>query len=181
MKATKLLLILLSCMLIIGCKKNKTEEEITPPASQEQQYPTITMDTLKHYFPYQVGDRLIFDESGGFLAVTYTISETTFASKDNKMIANIIMEGIMPDYNVQFKVHIAAEVTDQHMLKSTFSVAIGQSQAKKESFEYDTAEKGALPVKFNYSDGAVVEKDKGLTHFVDELGNGWDFFHIYKQ
>lgn len=181
MKATKLLLILLSCMLVVGCKKNNTEDEPTSPTTQKQQYPVITMDTLKQYFPYQMGDRPIFQESDGYFGITYTVNEVTFASKDNKIIASIFMEGIMSAYNQQYKVHIAAEVTDQHLLKTTFSLTrSGQSQQTEGSFEYDTAKDGALPDQFNYSNGAIVEKDKGLTHYIEEeFASEWDWSHTY--
>ena len=175
MKATKLLLIVLSCMLVIGCKKNKTEDEPTPPTPQ---YPLITMDTLKHYFPYETIDRQIFREDDGFWGFAYTIKEATFASKDNKITANIRMEGSIDVAQVTFTVQLTAEVTDQHLLKSTFSVA-ANGQPKAGSFEYDTAKKGALPEQFNYSCGAIVEKDKGLAHYIDGYGQGWDLDHTY--
>ncbi|GEM_PF-4079737 len=175
MKATKLLLIVLSCMLVIGCKKNKSDDEPTPPAPQ---YPLITMDTLKHYFPYETIDRQIFLESDGGMRFTYTVKEATFASKDNKITANIRMEGSIDVAQATFKVQLTAEVTDQHLLKSTFSVAVN-GQPKEASFEYDTAKEGALPDQLNYSNEAIVEKGKGLTHYIDGYGQGWDLDHTY--
>ena len=177
MKATKLLLIVLSCMLVIGCKKNNTEDEPTPPTPQ---YPLITMDTLKHYFPYETIDRQIFLESDGGMRFTYTVKEATFASKDNKITANILMEGYIDLFKVTFTVQLKAEVTDQHLLKTTLSTDIsGVGRPKEASFEYDTAKEGALPDQLNYSNEAIVEKGKGLTHYIDGYGIGWDLFHTY--
>lgn len=177
MKATKLLLIVLSCMLVIGCKKNKSDDEPTPPTPQ---YPLITMDTLKHYFPYETIDRQIFNESDGFMGFTYIVKEATFASKDNKITANILMEGYIDIFKVTFTVQLKAEVTDQHLLKTTLSTDIsGVGRPKEASFEYDTAKEGALPDQLNYSNEAIVEKGKGLTHYIDGYGQGWDLFHTY--
>ena len=50
MKATKLLLIVLSCMLVIGCKKNKSDDEPTPPTPQTD---TISAQVLQSYYPYK--------------------------------------------------------------------------------------------------------------------------------
>ena len=175
MKATKLLLLVLSCMLVIGCKKNNSDDEPTPPTPQ---YPIITMDSLKSYFPYEAIDRQIFNESNGYVGFTYIVKEATFASKDNKIIANVLMEGSIDEWNVNFKVQLTAEVTDQHLLKSTFSVAVN-GQPKAGSFEYDTAKNGVLPDKLNYSCGAIVEKDKGLTHYIDAYEQEWDLYHTY--
>lgn len=176
MKATKLLLLVLSCMLVIGCKKNNSDEP-TPPTPQ---YPLITMDTLKHYFPYETIDRQIFNESDGFMGFTYIVKESTFASKDNKITANILMEGYIDIFKVTFTVQLKAEVTDQHLLKTTLSTDIsGVGRPKEASFEYDTAKEGALPDQLNYSNEAIVEKGKGLTHYIDGYGKGWDLFHTY--
>lgn len=178
MKASKLLLIVLSCMLVIGCKKNKTEDEPTPPTPQ---YPVITMDSLKAYFPYQTVDRLIFEESGGFLGLTYTVKEATFTSKDNKMIASIFMDGIMEtsSSDLHSDVQMTAEVTDKHLLKATVVVTYNGNYSVEGTYEYDTAKSGKLPDKLNFSNGAIVEKDKGLTHYVDAFGKEWDLFHTY--
>ena len=178
MKATKLLLIVLSCMLVIGCKKNNTEDEPTPPTPQ---YPLITMDTLKHYFPYETIDRQIFrEDDDGFFGFAYTIKEATFASKDNKITANILMSGYIDLFKVTFTVQLKAEVTDQHLLKTTLSAeGSGVGRPKEASFEYDTAKEGALPDQLNYSNEAIVEKGKGLTHYIDGYGQGWDLDHTY--
>lgn len=159
-------------MLIIGCKKNKTEDE---PNHPEPQYPTITMDSLKSCFPYKIGDRIVFINGGLYL--TYTVNEVTFVSKDNKMSANIIMDGTVSTYRTPFTVKLTAEVTDQHFLKSTFYVAVsssGQDQYPTEgTYEYDTAKSGKLPKEFNYTNGATVERGQGLTYYVDGFGDKW--------
>jgi hypothetical protein len=170
MKTTKLLLLVLSCMLVIGCKRNNADEP-TPPTPQ---YPNITMDSLKSYFPYKTGDRVVFRLRE--ISVNYTVNEATFVSKDNKIIANISMDGSVPTFGTPFHVKLAAEVTDNHILKTTFSLA-SSGQPKVGSFEYDTAKKGVLPDKFNYSCGAIVEKNIGLTHYLDVQGSEWDYFN----
>ena len=179
MKASKLLLIVLSCMLVIGCKKNKTEDEPTTPTPQ--QYPVITMDSLKAYFPYQMIDRLIFEESNGFSGLTYFVKETTFASKDNKMIVSIFMDGNMQTStsDLHSDIHMTVEVTDQHLLKATFVITYNGSYSIEGTYEHDTAKSGKLPDKLNFSKGAIVEKDKGLTHYADAFGTEWDLFHTY--
>ncbi len=174
MKASKLLLIVLSCMLVIGCKKNKTEDEPTPPTPQ---YPVITMDSLKAYFPYQSGDEIYF-LSGGAFSTVYTVNEATFASKDNKMIVSIFMKGIMQTStsDVHSDVHMTAEVTDQHLLKATFVITYNGSYSIEGTYEYDTAKSGELPNKFNFTNGAIIEKDQGLIHYVDYFNNVWEFW-----
>ena len=172
MKATKLLVIALSCMLVIGCKKNNTEDE---PASPTPQYPVITMDSLKSYFPYKTGDRIIFTNGG--LHITYTVNEATFVSKNDKMNVNITMDGTVSTYRTPFYMQLTAEVTNQHVLKSTFYVAMPSSDQyiypKEDTYEYDTAKSGKLPDKFNYSNGTIVEKEYGLSYYVDGFGDKW--------
>ncbi len=177
MKATKLLLIVLSCMLVIGCKRNNADEP-TPPTPQ---YPVITMYSLKAYFPYETIDRQIFRESDGFMGLTYTVNEATFTSKDNKMIASIFMDGNMQTStsDLHSDIHMTVEVTDKHLLKATVVITYNGNYSVEGTYEYDTAKSGKLPDKLNFSNGAIVEKDKGLTHYVDAFGTEWDLFHTY--
>lgn len=174
MKATKLLLIMLSCMLVIGCKKDKTEEEPTPPTPQ---YPTISMDSLKNYFPYKTGDQIYFRGWGG--NVIYTINKATFESEGNKIYINITMDG---DYNygdAEYLVEMKVEVTDRKTLRATFYECIvysGEHRFPTEGdYFYDTSKSGDLPEMFTFTNGAIIKKGTGLSYYLDADSRPWTF------
>ena len=155
-------------MLVIGCKRNNADEP-TPPA----QYPTITMDMLKSYFPYQSEKKYSFNF--GISNTTYTVGDMSFTSKGNKIYANITLNGIR-NYSIengQALIILTAEVTDNHFFKATFEqCGIDRNTGEHifpsgGSFYFDTSKDGNLPEKIVFSDGSVLKKSTGLISYLN--------------
>ena len=174
MKATKLLLIVLSCMLVIGCKKNKTEDELTPPASQTD---TISAADLQSYFPYKNMEQIEFFSSSKL--VTYTVINSKLSYEDKKMLLSTTMSGTaLGESAPNFYLSLSAEVTNGTVFAIDFRYLEGIEEMKA-NYTHDIAKKGELPevIEFSGEDIKVtIKKDKGLSEYYHiSMNERWQF------
>ena len=171
MKAAKLLLIVLSCMLVIGCKKNKSDDELTPPAPQTD---TISTELLKSYFPYKNMDKIVF-ECHGNPDVTYTVvdAKTTYANK--KLQLTTTMNGSDVKSGTYF-VSLKAEVTNGTLLKINFQQITGGAFEINGSYTYDATKEKEIPETITLSNGAIIKKNVGLYYYKDTDFLEWTFY-----
>lgn len=172
MKATKLLLLVLSCMLVIGCKKNKSEDEPTQPT---QQTDTISTQMLQSYFPYKNLDKIVF-ESRGTSDVTYTVidAKTTYGNK--KLQLTTTMNGSDGRNNGTYFVSLKAEVTNGTLLKINFQQITGGAFEINGSYTYDATKEQELPETITLSNGAIIKKNIGLYYYKDTGFLEWTFY-----
>ena len=167
MKATKLLLIALSCLLIVGCKKSQNE----PKEPLPQETPTvITEEQLMSYFPYKNADRLVF--RGSTYDVTYTVLECRATKSDDKMIVNVSMTGstyLTDGYYMIVKI----VVTDQQ-LKMDFSQNIADIGTEG-TYLLDLSKGEKLPETITLSNNAVIKKNEGIVSYIDGYSDKWYF------
>ena len=171
MKATKLLLIVLSCMLVIGCKKNKSDDEPTPPA---QQTDTISAQVVQSYFPYKNMDKIVF-ESRGTADVTYTVvdAKTTYGNK--KLQFTTTMNGSDGRGGTYF-VSLKAEVTNGTLLNINFQQITGGAFEINGSYTYDATKEKEIPETITLSNGAIIKKNVGLYYYKDTDFLEWTFY-----
>jgi hypothetical protein len=175
MKAKTLLLIALSSLLIVGCKKS---EENNEPTSPEPSFTKITEEQLKSYFPYAVDDKIIFSNEG-FSNLTYTVKDCLFNNKAGKMKLAVSMNGRadFSDHDAT-TIELNAEVTDNKILKIDFlEYLINQPSAKTTgTFTYDASKNDSLPEQIVLSNGAIIKQDKGLVYYEDCYSYKWSFW-----
>lgn len=171
MKATKLLLIALSCMLIIGCKRNNTEDEPTPPASQTD---TISAAELQSYFPYKNMDKIVF-ESHGTADVTYTVIDAKTTYENKKLLLTTTMNGSDGRSGIYF-VSLKAEVTNGTLLKINFQQITGGAFEINGSYTYDATKEKEIPETITLSNSAIIKKNIGLYYYKDTDLLEWTFY-----
>lgn len=171
MKATKLLLLVLSCMLVIGCKKNKSEDE---PAQPAQQTDTISAQVVQSYFPYKNMDKIVF-ECYGNPDVTYTVvdAKTTYANK--KLQLTTTMNGSDVKSGTYF-VSLKAEVTNGTLLNINFQQITGGAFEINGSYTYDATKGKEIPETITLSNGAIIKKNVGLYYYKDTDFLEWTFY-----
>ncbi len=173
MKAKSFLFIIMSCLLVVGCTK-KSEDEPTPP---EPSFTKITEDQVKSYFPYAVDDQIVF-RGEGWSDHTYTVKESSFTNKAGKMNLAVSMTGrdtfisSKDTYTIELKV----EVTDNKILKIDFLQYLNIQPSSKTTgtYTYDASKNDSLPEKIVLTNGAIVQKDKGLVYYED-----YDSYKLY--
>lgn len=173
MKATKLLLILLSCMLVVGCKKNNTEDEPTPPTPQTD---TISAEQLKSYFPYKNMDKIVFRSTyaaGG--DVTYTVISSKLSYEKNNMQLITTMSGT--DYDkTNYFISLKGVVTDGTLLQIDFQQITANAFEIKGNYTYDATKEKELPETITLSNGAIIKKNTGLYYYKDTDLLEWTFY-----
>ena len=174
MKAKTLFLILLSSMLIVGCK-NKSEEnnEPTPP---EPSFTKITEDQVKSYFPYAVDDKIIF-YNDRILDANYTVKDFTLTNKSDKLNILVTMTGTDFMGTETYAMELKAELISNKILKMDFSeriITIPTSNVTG-TYTYDASKGEELPTEIILSNGAIIKKDKGLVYYEDYDSNPWNF------
>ena len=176
MKATKLLLIALSCMLIVGCKKSQNEPEESQPQGTTT---VITEDQLKSYFPYAVGDKIVFRNDDQFYDYTYTVKVYSFTNQAGKMNLIVSMKGsdsssIDPEV---LSIELKAEVTDNKILKIDFENSIKNMPKSivTGTYTYDASKEDELLEKITLSNGAIIKEKKGLVYYEDYESGEWYF------
>ena len=183
MKAKTLFLILLSSLLVVGCK-NKSEEnnEPTPP---EPTFTKITEDQVKSYFPYTTGRRLAF-ETESYATIYYTVKEAKLTNNSNKMELYVSMKGEESGstgvaYDI---IDMKTTVTDSKILKIEFTNYSVYSSSKiwetTGSYTYDASKNDSLPEKIVLSNGAIIQKDKGLIYYEGYDSTKWYFWQFLK-
>ena len=177
MKATKLLLIVLSCMLVIGCKKNKSDDEPTPPAPQTD---TISTELLKSYFPYKNMEKIEFVSVTRL--VTYSVINSKLSYKDKQMSLSTTMSGKeLGDTTPYYHLSLSADVTNGTVLRIDFSYLEGIEELKA-SYTHDITKDGKLPETIEFSGDNIkvtIKKDKGLTEYFNFLMNDqWQFRRV---
>ena len=175
MKTKTFLLIALSCLLVVGCKKSEEKNDPTPP---EPTFTKITEDQLKSYFPYAVDDKIIFRSNLTRNDHTYTVQECSFTNKAGKMNLAVSMKGREPfaDHD-QLTIELKAEVTDNKILKIDFLQYLIVQPASRTtgSYTYDASKNDSLPATITLSDGTVIKQDKGLSSYIDYDSEEWAF------
>ena len=133
-------------MLVIGCKKNKSDDELTPPAPQTD---TISTELLKSYFPYKNMDKIVF-ECHGNPDVTYTVvdAKTTYANK--KLQLTTTMNGSDVKSGTYF-VSLKAEVTNGTLLKINFQQITGGAFEINGSYTYDATKEKEIPENVGFT------------------------------
>ena len=172
MKATKLLLIVLSCMLVIGCKKNKSDDEPTPPAPQTD---TISTELLKSYFPYKNMDKIVF-ESRGSADVIYTVITAKTIYENKKLQLTTTMNGVDDIRSGTYFVSLKAEVTNGTLLKINFQQITGGAFEINGSYTYDATKGKEIPETITLSNGAIIKKNVGLYYYKDTDFLEWTFY-----
>ena len=170
MKATKLLLIILSCMLVIGCKRNNSDEP-TPPS---QQTDTISIELLKSYFPYKNMDKIVF-ESHGTADVTYTVIDAKTTYENKKLLLTTTMNGSDGRSGIYF-VSLKAEMTNGTLLKISFQQITGSAFEINGSYTYDATKEKEIPETITLSNGAIIKKNIGLYYYKDTDLLEWTFY-----
>ncbi|MBR0195678.1 MAG: hypothetical protein IJQ32_05520 [Paludibacteraceae bacterium] len=179
MTAKTFLLIVLSCLLVVGCKKSEEKNEPTPP---EPTFTKITEDQLKSYFPYTVGKRLAFESEESTADLYYTIKEVKFTNNSNKMELFVSMkeEGVHTTGLSYQVIEMKTIVTDSKILKTEFTNYRIYSSSKvwetTGSYTYDASKNDSLPEKIVLSNGAIIQKDKGLVYYEDHDSYKWYFW-----
>lgn len=171
MKTTKLLLIVLSCMLIIGCKKNS--DEPTPPS---QQTDTISTEQLQSYFPYKNTDKIVFRSNraaGG--DVTYTVISSKLSYEKNSMQLIATMSGTDYDKTPYF-ISLKGVVTDGTLLQIDFQQITANAFEIKGNYTYDATKEKEIPETITLSNGAIIKKNIGLYYYKDRDLLEW-WFH----
>lgn len=176
MKATKLLLLVLSCMLVIGCKKNNSDEP-TPPS---QQTDTISAQLLKSYFPYTNMEKIEFVSVTRL--VTYSVINSKLSYKDKQMSLYTTMSGKeLGDTTPHYHLSLSADVTNGTVLRIDFSYLEGIEELKA-SYTHDITKDGKLPETIEFSGDNIkvtIKKDKGLIEYFNLLMNDrWQFRRI---
>ena len=179
MKTKTLFLILLSSLLVVGCK-NKSEEnnEPTPP---EPSFTKITEEQLMSYFPYTTGRRLAF-ETESYATLYYTVTEAKLTNNSNIMELNVSMkeEGVETTGLTYQVIDMKTTVTDSKILKTEFTNYRVYSSSKMwettGSYTYDASKNDSLPEKIVLTNGAIVQKDKGLIYYEDYDSYKWYFW-----
>ena len=177
MKATKLLLIALSCMLVIGCKKNKTEDEPTSPA---QQTDTISAAELQSYFPYKNMEQIEFVSVTRW--VTYSVINSKLSYNDKQMSLSTTMSGKeLGDTTPSYHLSLSAEVTNGTALRIDFRYREGIDETQA-IYTHDITKDGKLPdtIEFSGEDIKVtIKKDKGLTEYYHiSMNDQWQFLRV---
>lgn len=170
MKARTFLFIVLSCLLVVGCKKSQNEPEEPLP----QETPTvITEEQLMSYFPYKNGDRILF-ERYDLEKVIYTVEDVKTSKDAGKIHLDISMSGTeYLDPTTPYYITLTAEVTDKQF-KIDFSQQLYVFPATKGNYVYEG--KGEeLPETITFSNNAVIKKDKGLIYYKDADSGEWNF------
>ena len=179
MKAKTLFLILLSSMFVVGCKKSEEKAEPTPP--QEPTFTKITEDQVKSYFPYTTGRRLAF-ETESYTDLYYTVTEAKLTNNSNKMELYVSMKGEESgSTGVAYEIiDMKTTVTDSKILKTEFSnYSVYYSSKIWEttgSYTYDASKNDSLPEKIVLSNGAIIQKDKGLIYYEGYDSTKWYFW-----
>ena len=186
MKAKSFLLIALSCLLVVGCKKSEEKTEPTPP---EPSFTKITEDQLKSYFPYIVGDEFIFRCDVIVEDRILRVDNYSFTNKAGKMIVDVNfigreryahIDGSNPEY---FHIDLKAEVTNNKILKmdSEYEYIIYMPYDTKVpgTYTYDASQNDSLPERISLSDVATIKKDIGLTYYVDD--DGYEFYFLKRK
>ena len=174
MKAKNVFYLLLSCLLIVGCK-NKSEEnnEPTPP---EPSFTKITEDQVKSYFPYAVDDKIIF-YNDRILDAIYTVKDFTLTNKSDKLNILVTMTGNDFMGTETYAMELKAELISNKILKMDFSeriITIPTSNVTG-TYTYDASKGEELPTEIILSNGAIIKKDKGLVYYEDYDSNPWNF------
>lgn len=183
MKARTFLFIVLSCLLVVGCTK-KSEDEPTPTPS-EPTFTKITEEQLMSYFPYTTGRRLAF-ETESYATIYYTVKEAKLTNNSNKMELYVSMKGEGDgSTGVAYQViDMKTTVTDSKILKTEFANYLIYSSDKKwettGSYTYDASKNDSLPEKIVLSNGAIIQKDKGLIYYEDYDSYKWYFWAFLK-
>jgi hypothetical protein len=140
---------------------------------------TITEAQLKSYFPYSNGDRIVFfnDLMGD---VTYTVLESTLRDSSHIMNVNVTMVGANYMGEQLYYLVMNAKVTDNKIIKIDFFQGLESSPnanelSDGESFVYDVSADGELPSIITLSKGSVIQRDKGITSFIDFDSEKWYF------
>lgn len=171
MKATQLLLLVLSCMLIVGCKNNETEDEPTPPVTQTD---TISATELQSYFPYKNMDKLDFVAGGGDL-VLYIVTKSQLSYENKRMLLSTVLDGTQfGDSSHKYNLSLNAEVTNGTVLKVDFLYKEPYAGELKASYTHDITKDGDIPEEITFSSEDVkvtIKKDKGLTCFYEMLSH----------
>ena len=179
MKATKLLLIVLSCMLVIGCKKNKSDDEPTPPTPQTD---TISAQVLQSYYPYKNMEQIKFASTFDYEIVSYSVINSKLSYKDKQMSLSTTMSGKgLGDSTPLYHLSLSADVTNGTVLKIDFRYLEGISEMKA-SYTHDITKDGKLPETIEFSSEKIkvtLKKDKGLTEYLDITRNNkwWLYEH----
>ena len=178
MKASKLLLIVLSCMLVIGCKNNQTEDEPTPPA---QQTDTISAAELQSYFPYKNMDKVDFAAGANY--VQYIVTKSLLSYEDKKMLLSTTMSGTSSiDSSHKYYLSLNAEVTNGTVLKVDFLYVEAYAGELKATYTHDITKDGDLPEEITFTSKDVkvtIKKDTGLTKFF-EMDRHWEWIFMRK-
>ena len=182
MKAKTLLLIALSSLLVVGCKKS---EENNEPTSPEPSFTKITEDQLKSYFPYTVGDEYIFRCEVGVEDRIFRVADYSFTNKAGKMTVDVSLIG-RERYSSDdefLSIDLKAEVTDNKILKmsSEYDYIIYMPVGTKVlgTYTYDASKNDSLPAKISLSDVATIKKDIGLSYYVDDVG--YQFYFLKRK
>lgn len=179
MKAKSFLFIVLSCLLVVGCKKSEEKNEPTP---SEPTFTKITEDQLKSYFPYAVGKRLGFDSEESTADLYYTIKEVKFTNNSNKMELFVSMKGEgSGSTGIAYQIiDMKTTVTNGKILNTEFTNYKIYNSSKlwetTASYTYDASKNDSLPEKITLSNGAIIKKDKGLVYYEDNDSYKWYFW-----
>ena len=167
MKNLKFSILLLCSMFLLACGGSGEPSQ------------TITEAQLKSYFPYSNGDRIVFynDLMGD---VTYTVLESALRDSSNIKNVNVTMVGTNYMGEQLYYLVLHAKVTDKKILKIDFFQGLESSPKTNElsggeSFVYDVSADGELPSIITLSKGSIIQRDKGITSFVDFDSEKWYF------
>lgn len=163
MKARTFLFIVLSCLLIVGCKKSQNEPEESTPT-------VITEEQLMSYFPYKNADRLVFRSST--YDVTYTVLECRATKSDDEMIVNVSMTGSTYMTDGYYMI-VKIVVTDQQ-LKMDFSQNIADIGTEG-TYLLDLSKGEKLPETIILSNNAVIKQNEGIVSYIDGYSDKWNF------
>lgn len=169
MKAKSFLLIALSCLLVVGCKKSDD-------SNAEEQFTKITEEQVKSYFPYAVDDRQLFISNIGYLY--YTVAENSFTNTAGKMNIKVLLNGKDVYGSDYCTVELKAEVTDNKILKVDFTHSFTRTAAHNiiGSYTFDASKGEDLSDEITLSCGAIIKKNVGLLYYKDYSSYEWNLY-----
>ena len=170
MKTTKLLCLIMSCTLMMAC--NKKSDEPQSPTND-----TISAAVLQSYFPYKYLDNISY-RSDGWSVIKYTVTSSQLGYEENKMFLNTTMTGSVSGSasSNNIIIQLNAEVINGTLLKIDFQNTVANIYKSSGTYTYDASQIEEIPTTITLSNGSIIEKNKGLTLYVDSDLEKWYLF-----